>query len=744
MVAPAITVSDDLTFTLSNANVTYTFRANTEDGELYHVFFGGAVTGRLAKETPRTPGRPWGAVGKALRELPDLGRGDMRNPAIRIRHGKSAITRFTYVDYDIISGKPKLDGLPSTFSSEKAEEAKTLIIHLEDKIGTNDIHVYLSYSVFASSPAIARSLRIVNKGSEPIVIERAASFSVDMPNDAWDMVHLTGTSNRETQFVRQKVYDGNQGFQSNNGASSHAHAPFLALVSSNATETTGHAYGFNLVYSGSHAASAERSPPDGSTRVMLGLNPLFLSWNLSSNESFTTPECVAVYSASGLGGMSRALHRLYRTNLSRSDWTFKPRPVLINNWEGTYFDFDADKLLRIASMAAPFGVKMFVMDDGWFGDKYPRINSSAGLGDWVANPKRFPNGLADLVNKINDLKPAGSSKGMEFGIWVEPEMVNPNSELYHRHPDWIMYSGDYPRTQFRNQYVLDLSIKEVQDYLIETFIKLLSSANIAYVKWDCNRRLTEMPEPASAHGYVLGLYRIIAALTDHFPKILWEACAGGGGRFDSGILHYWPQTWASDNTDGLDRISIQFGNSMVYPPSMMTGHISMVPNHLHGRITPLLFRAHVAMMCGSFGFELDPAQFTDEERELIPSIIELGEKVNPIVLNGDLYRLSRPDESNWPAAQFVSEDKRTAVVLAFQMAARVQLYTPPFRLQGLDEKTMYDVTIQNDRRVHLGKVDGKSLMVEGLSLIWGGDASLGHPGGGDYQSKVIWVESGSG
>ena len=686
------------------------------------------------------PERTWGAVSKVLRELPDLGRGDFRNPAIRIFHGKSAITEFKYVDYEIVPGKPKLDGLPSTFAKSD-QDAKTLIIHLRDNVGNNDLHAYLSYSVFASTAAIARSVRLVNKGSEPVLIERLASFSVDMPNEEWDIVHLSGTSNRETQLVRQKVFDGNQGFQSNNGASSHTHNPFLGLVSSSATETAGHAYGFSLVYSGSFAASAERSPPDGSTRIMLGLNPLHLHWTLSPGETFTAPECVAVFSTAGLGGMSRALHRLYRSNLSTSEWTFKPRPTLINNWEGTYFDFDADTLYRIASMAAPFGVKMFVMDDGWFGDKYPRINSSAGLGDWMVNPKRFPNGLADLVNKINSLDVANSSKKMEFGIWVEPEMVNPNSELYHQHPDWILFSGDYHRTQFRNQYVLDLSRLDVQDHLIETFSTLLSSANIAYVKWDCNRRITEIPEPATAHGFILGLYRLIETLTKRFPGVLWEACSGGGGRFDAGILHYWPQTWASDNTDGLDRLSIQFGNSMVYPPSAMTGHVSAVPNHLHGRVTPLLFRAHVAMMCGSFGFELDPAQFTDEEKELIPGIIELSEKVNPLVLNGDLYRLSRPDLSNWPAAEFVSEDKRTAVVLAFQMSHRVQLYTPPFRLQGLDEETTYEVTFLQDGKQSFGKLDGLSLMIDGLALNWSGDGSLGQPGKGDYQSKVIWLEA---
>lgn len=729
--APEISFSHS-TFTLSNPNVTYAFRADAQDGELYHIYFGGSSSGRLVLEAPAKPAPSWATVAKAYKELPDLGHGDFRNPAIRIRHGKSVITQFKYIDHEIVSGKPKLDGLPSTFANE--QEAKTLIVHLRDNVGSNDLHAYLSYSVFATAPVIARSLRLVNKGAEPVVIERAASWSIDLPNGEWDIVHLSGTSNRETQINRHRVHDGNQGFQSNNGFSSHMHNPFLALVSSDASETAGHAYGFSLVYSGSFAASAERSPPDGSTRVMLGLNPLHLSWTLAPSESFTTPECVAVYSASGLGGMSRALHRLYRSNLSTSSWTFKARPTIINNWEGTYFDIDADILYRIASMAAPFGVKMFVLDDGWFGDKYPRINSSAGLGDWVANPKRFPNGLADLVNKINELKPLNSTKGMEFGLWVEPEMVNPQSELYERHPDWVLHSGEYERTPHRNQYILDLSLNDVQEYIIDSISSLLSSANIAYVKWDANRRMNEMAEPATAHAYMLGLYRVIGTLRERFENVLWENCSSGGGRFDPGILHYWPQTWASDNTDGIDRLRIQFGNSMCYPPSAMTGHVSAVPNHQTGRTTPLRFRAHVAMMCGSFGFELDPKHFTDEEKESIPALIELSETVNPLILNGDLYRLSRPDLGNWPAAQFVSEDTHTAVVLAFQMAHRVQLDTPPLRLQGLDAAAIYEITLIGDKRQVVGKLDGKSLMAEGLALRWNGD----------YQSKVIWLERASG
>lgn len=659
-------------------------------------------------------------------------------PAIRIRHGRGVITKFVYVDHEVVGGKPKLDGLPSTIGTK--DDAKTLIIHLSDKVAKVD--AYLSYTIFTDSPSITRSYRLVNHGNAEIVIEQA-SISLDFPQGNYDLLHLSGNWGNEANIVRRKVELGVQSIHSSTGYSSHLHNPFLGLVESSTTETAGDAWGFSLVYTGSFQGQVEKTFT-GSTRMNLGLNPLHLSWSLQPGESFITPEVVAVYSKTGIGGMSRAFHNLFRHHLSRSDFTLKPRPVLLNNWEGTYFDFDANTLYEIAKEASALRVKLFVMDDGWFGDRHPRVSDRAGLGDWVVNPKRFPNGLSDLVNKVNALKPGGTGKeGMKFGIWVEPEMVNASSELYEAHPDWILHCEGYERTEQRNQLVLDLSLPEVQGYIIEAITKLLRSANINYVKWDNNRAMHEMSSPSKAHAYILGLYHVLETLTSNFPTVLWEGCASGGGRFDPGLLHYWPQSWTSDNTDAIDRLFIQFGTSLVYPSSSMSGHISAVPSHQTGRITPLKFRAHVSMMCGSFGFELDPRTFTPDEKRLIPDLIELSEKMNPLVIGGEMYRLRRPDESNWPAVEYLSTDGRLAVVLAFQMQSRIHELAPPFRLQGLDEGRSYRVIgiggrggkededgKERSKELEM-ELDGGWLMGDGLRLDWKGD----------YQSRVVWVEA---
>ena len=513
------------------------------------------------------------------------------------------------------------------------------------------------------------------------------------------------------------------------GYSSHLHNPFLALTTPNTTETAGEAYGFSLVYSGSHSFQVEKGSV-GLTRVIAGLHPEHLSWPLAPGESFVTPECVCVYSSTGLGGMSRDFHSLYRRHLSKSRWTDKPRPALINNWEATYFDMNQDNLQGIAKRGSELGVKLFVMDDGWFGVKHPRLSDNAGLGDWVVNPKRFPDGLDTFVNKITSFDVAGSKDGakMKFGIWVEPEMVNPESELNENHPDWVLAAEGYPRTEARQQLVLDLSQTAVQDYIIEKLTDILNSADISYVKWDNNRGMHELPSPDIPHKYMLGLYRVLETLTTRFPDVLWEGCASGGGRFDPGLYHYWAQSWTSDNTDAIDRLFIQFGTSLCYPPSSFGAHVSAVPNHQTGRTTPLVFRAHVAMMGGSFGFELDLQKLPQEEQDQIPKLIALSEKINPLVINGDLYRINRPDESNWPTAVFVSKDKKEAVLLAYRMQSIINWHSPPVRLQGLDAESTYVLEEEGQDAV---EYTGQTLMNIGLHLALKGD----------YQSRVILLKS---
>ena len=488
------------------------------------------------------------------------------------------------------------------------------------------------------------------------------------------------------------------------------------------TESQGEAWGFSLVYTGSFSAEVERNSR-GLVRASIGMHPDQLSWSLGPDESLTTPECVAVFSDTGLGGMSRKYHRLFRKYLIRSKFVDEPRPALLNSWEGLYFNFDEDSIERLAKSAAELGAKLFVLDDGWFGDKHPRLNDKAGLGDWMPNPRRFPNGIKSIVDKVNKLQPAGSQDKLQFGIWVEPEMVNAKSELYEAHPDWILHAGNYPRTEGRQQLVLNLGLKEVQDYIIDFMSKLLKDAPISYIKWDNNRGMHEVSQPREFHAYMLGMYRVLDVLTTTFPDVLWEGCASGGGRFDAGILQYFPQSWTSDNMDAIDRINIQFGTSVVYPASSMGAHIGACPSHVTGRYQSIEFRAHVAMMGGSFGVELDPDSISEEERKQIPELFKLSEKLNPTIITGDLYRLSLPEESQHPAALYVAEDGSRAVLFAFQLLHTPVHEVPVIRLQGLDSAAKY-------------KLDGGQTY-SGATLMNGG---IRFPLKGDYSSKVVFLD----
>jgi alpha-galactosidase len=396
---------------------------------------------------------------------------------------------------------------------------------------------------------------------------------------------------------------------------------------------------------------------------------------------------------------------------------------LLNSWEGLYFNYNQSSIYDLAKEAAGVGAKLFVLDDGWFGKEYPRLSDDAGLGDWVPNPDRFPDGLEPLVKKITDLKAANTSTNMRFGIWFEPEMVNPNSTLYDEHPDWALHAGPYPRTEARNQLVLNLALPEVQDYIIKSVSDVLNSADISYVKWDNNRGINETPSPATNHAYMLGMYRVFNELTTQFPDVLWEGCASGGGRFDPGVLQYFPQIWTSDNTDAIDRISIQLGTSLAYPPSAMGAHLSEVPNHQTGRTVPVAVRGHVAMMGGSFGLELNPAVMDEEDKAAVPGLVALAEKVNPIILNGDMWRLNLPEDSNWPAVLFIAEDAQKAVLFVFQVAPNVNHSWPRIKLQGLDPQASYKV---DDGVVYTGA----TLMNLGLQFAFKGD----------YGSQVVMLE----
>ncbi|KAJ4177195.1 Alpha-glucosidase 2 [Fusarium falciforme] len=716
--SPSPIVIDGTSFALNGKNVSYRFHIDAPTGDLILNHFGGPVTEDPAEDAGPNGGG-WSTQLHLRREFPDLGRGDFRTPAVHIKHSKGyALSDFKYMSHDVIRGKPSLPGLPSTFGRD--DEVETLVLHLWDSCSSVAADLY--YSVFPKHDAIVRSVRITNKGSSAISVEKLASFSVDFPHDEYEMLHLQGEWTRECTRTRRKVDYGLQGFGSNTGYSSHYHNPFLSLVSPTTTESQGDAWGFSLVYTGSFQIEVEKSP-QGLTRTLVGMNPCQLSWPLKPGDTLASPECVSIFSSAGIGDMSRKFHRLYRQNLIKSKFVHETRPVLLNSWEGLYFNLDEDTIYKLAQESAELGAKLFVLDDGWFGDKHPRVDDHAGLGDWVVNPRRFPNGLKPLADKINKLKAAGSDETLQFGLWFEPEMINKSSTLYEEHPEWVLHAGEYPRSETRQQLVLNAAIPEVQDFIIDSVANILETVPVAYVKWDNNRGMHESPAPDNHHAYMLGIYRVFEELTTRFPNVLWEGCASGGGRFDAGILQYFPQVWTSDNTDALDRIHIQFGTSLVYPPSSMGAHVSAVPNEVTGRTTPIRFRAHVAMMGGSFGLELDPAHMPAEDKAQIPDLIGLAEKINPIVIGGDIWRLNLPESSNYPSALFISEDRSQAVLFAFQIRATTVHNFPLLRLQGLDPRATY-------------RLDGERTF-SGATLMNGG---IQFRFGTDYDSKVVLLE----
>ncbi|RSL91193.1 Alpha-galactosidase 2 [Fusarium floridanum] len=711
-------VVNGLAFALNGTNVSYRFHVDSTSGDIVQDHFGDHVTEDPVAEPTAVLGG-WSLKDHLRREFPDLGRGDFRTPAVQIKQAKGyTVSDFRYKSHSVVNGKPALEGLPCTFGQD--DEVSTLVIHLWDSCSS--ISADLSYSIFPKHDAVVRSVKLTNNGDEEVTIEKLASISVDLPHREYEMLQLKGEWSRECTRIRRKVDYGLQGFGSRSGYSSHFNNPFLSLVSSETTESHGEAWGFSLIYTGSFEVEVEKSP-QGITRALIGMNPYQLSWPLKSGESLQSPECVSVFSNAGIGGMSRKFHRLYRQHLIKSKFVNEPRPALLNSWEGLYFDFDEDTIYRLAQASAELGVKLFVLDDGWFGDKYPRVNDKAGLGDWIVNPKRFPNGLKPLADKVNELQVAGSKEKLKFGLWFEPEMISQKSALYDEHPDWALHAGNYPRTETRNQLVLNVALPEVQEYIINSVANILDSVPISYVKWDNNRAMHETPTPANYHAYMLGMYHVFETLTSRFTDVLWEGCGAGGGRFDPGVLQYFPQVWTSDNTDGLDRIHIQFGTSLVYPASTMGAHVSAVPNEITGRTTPIRFRAHVAMMGGSFGLELNPDAIPEEDKVQIPDLIALAEKINPIIIRGDMWRLNLPETSNYPAALFISEDGSQAVLFAFQIrATTVHNYTF-IRLQGLDPSARY-------------KLDGEGTF-SGATLMNGG---VQYRFKSDYESKVVLIE----
>ncbi|MFG6379407.1 MAG: alpha-galactosidase [Lachnospiraceae bacterium] len=635
---------------------------------------------------------------------------DYRIPAVQaVFSDGSRAVELIYDSYKITSGKPKLKGLPATYI-EDASEADTLEIVLTDTL--KSMKVVLMYTAYNEIDAITRSVRIINESSEQILLEKVMSASVDYETSDYDFVELSGAWGRERHIERNRLRSGIQSIESRRGASSHQLNPFFALASKNANEEYGEVYGFNLVYSGNFTAGVEVDQIF-KARAYIGMNDYDFSWLLESGESFQAPEAVMVYSSHGFGEMSRVYHRLYRKRLVRGKYRDAIRPILANNWEATYFDFNEEKILELAKTASELGIELLVLDDGWFGK---RNSDNCSLGDWYVNKEKLPDGIGGLAEKVKEY-------GILFGLWFEPEMVSPDSDLYRAHPDWCIHIPGRERTECRNQLTLDLSREDVCEYIIKTVSQVLDEVAIGYVKWDMNRHMSELGsaglppkrQKEMPHRYMLGLYHVMEEIVSKHPDVLFESCSGGGGRFDPGMLYYMPQTWTSDDTDAVERLYIQYGTSLVYPVSAMGCHVSAVPNHQAHRMTSLSMRGDVAMS-GNFGYELDLAAFTEEEKDEVRMQIKQYKDLRTFIQSGDMYRLQSPFEGNTTAWQFISEDGKDIFAAYFRILCEVNGGISRMKFTALEADAVYELLGVNGGK----RYSGDELMNIGLTVdLWG-------------------------
>lgn len=733
-------------FHIQGRNFSYIFGV-LKNNQLGHLYFGKKINHRrsfshLLKIEPRSNSTtqyeddPSFSLEMIRQEFPSYGTTDYREPAYQIIYEDgSRISNFEFEDYKIYMGKPNLDGLPATYV-EQDEEAITLEIVLRDH--HTDTEINLLYTVFANYNALTRSAKIINKSKTELNLARAMSANIDFFDSNFEMIQLSGAWARERHVKERKLEVGIQSVSSTRGnASSAHHNPFLALKRPEANEHQGEVYGFSLVYSGNFLAQVEVDNFDVS-RVSMGINPFDFNWLLEGGESFQTPEVVLVYSDKGLNGMSQTYHELYRKRLARGKWRDKVRPVLINNWEATYFSFNEEKILEIARTAKSVGVELFVLDDGWFGK---RDDDTTSLGDWFADKEKLPNGISGIANKINEI-------GMQFGLWFEPEMVSKKSELYQKHPDWLIQVPSRKQSPGRNQFVLDFSRTEVVEYIYKMIANLLSTAPITYIKWDMNRYMTEIGSITLSpnrqrevpHRYILGVYSLYERLTTEFPHVLFESCASGGARFDPGMLYYAPQAWTSDDTDAVERLKIQYGTSFVYPLSSMGAHVSAIPNHQVQRKTSLYMRAAVAYF-GIFGYELDVTKMSDEEKNWMRKQIEFYKQYRDLIQNGTFYRLESPFEKdgNETAWMVVSEDKKEAIVGYYQILAKPLPKYKKLLLRGLDPNTLYEFV--DSTSTHYGdELMNFGIMLEEENII----ENDGYRQYGDFTAQIYALKEKNG
>lgn len=712
-------------FHLFNDQVSYIMEI-VEDLYLTQVYYGQRITSfnqsssfpRIDRSSfspnPQQLSNKGFSLNVCLQEAPGYNNGDYRDGLVAATYSDGTkATNLLNQDYRIIPGKPKLDGLPATYVVDD-QEATTLLINLSDPY--RHLTVTLSYTIYEKRSVITKSTSFTNDSKTTLTLNRALSACVDFPTAEFDVIQMPGDWAREKQLHRQTIMPGLHSLESKRGASGVAQQPFIALADPKTDDKNGEVYGFHFVYSGNFKISTEVDPWQ-QTRLLIGINPFNFGWTLKPGESFQAPEVVLVYEKNGLNRMSQTFHNLYRERLARGKFQYEERPILINNWETTYFDFNEAKLLTLADDAKKLGVELFVLDDGWFGK---RNSDTTSLGDWFVNSKKLTHGLKHLVDQIHN-------KGLKFGLWFKPEMVSEASDLFKEHPDWHIHIDGYPTSLGRNQLILDFSRKEVRDAIFERMTKILDTVPIDYIKWDMNRNMTEVgsigrdskEQLKTSHLYMLGLYEFLEKLTTRYPNILFENCSGGAGRFDAGMVYYMPQSWTSDNTDAVERLKIQYSTSFMFPPIMMCSHISESPNHQIGRQTNLNTRATVAM-AGNLGLMLDLKHQTDADLAILKEDLQWYKEHRNLIQFGNFYRLLNPyDHDRYGAFEFLNEDG--GLIYFVEILPQASKPWLRLKLQGLEANSLYEINHQ--------KLSGSELMNYGIYM----NTDLF----GDFQSKLI-------
>lgn len=682
-------------FSIDTKNTTYQMKVDSY-GFLLHLYYGAKVNGAmdylLTYADRGFSGNPAEAGADRTysldvlpQEYPTWGTGDYRNAALLIQNADhSESCKLQYAGHTIKKGKYNLSGLPAVYAEEN--EAETLEIYMEDCV--SNLKVTLLYGVVEQLDIITRSVIIENHGSENIIIEKAGSACLELLPGQYDLLSFCGRHTMERTVQRKRIGYGSSVFESRRGTSSHQYNPAFILADVNATEDCGNCYGIAFVYSGGFRFETEKDPYD-QVRTVMSIQPEQFAYPLNPGERFVVPETIFSFSQNGFGALSHNYHNCINHHVIRRSFQKKMRPVLINSWEAAYFDFTGETMLELAKNAADVGIDLVVMDDGWFGK---RDDDNSGLGDWEVNEEKLGCSLGTLIEKINEL-------GVDFGIWIEPEMISEDSTLYRNHPDWVLQIPGRSPVRSRNQLVLDFSRKDVRDYIFASICKVLDQGNITYVKWDMNRSISDVYSHVNVrgtvlHDYVVGVYDFLEQMIQRYPELLIEGCSGGGGRFDIGMLYYTPQIWCSDNTDAIDRTKIQYGTSFFYPASAVGSHVSAVPNHQTGRITSLKTRAVVAM-AGTFGYELNLQILSAEEKEEIKEQVAVFKKQNELIQQGTYYRLTNPMEDAMAAWLFVSENKKHALFNVVVLDKQANAGVTFIKLKGLLEGSTYISSVDN-------------------------------------------------